>query len=67
LFYISPLPIETLNCHDEADAIFDSIQKADARQIRKEEFLQACNSDPELKKKVANMMLGASQSKDIFA
>jgi len=63
---IQLVPSETVDCHDDADKIYDAIPKADEKQIRKEEFVYACNGNPALKKRISDLMIGASQSKAIF-
>jgi hypothetical protein len=45
-------PKATLNVHDDADKVFDTIAKKDPKAITKDELVAACEADEEIRKKI---------------
>ncbi|EFA76846.1 recoverin family protein [Heterostelium album PN500] len=62
---IQLLPIEVSKINQEADELFDLLDKNNDKQVSKDEFLQLVNTDAEIKRRLTSMLV-KDESVDFF-
>lgn len=50
-------PKDTTDCYHKADTVFDALDVNKDRSITKQEFMQGCTANPEIKKLVSELFL----------